>query len=417
MVSCRSRPALPLADRLRWIMNNPAKADTLWPCNNTRQRPLILTLNPGSSSLKAGWFNLSGEALAANQNLAVSWQAEGAAAEALTALLAAAPPGPLTCILHRVVHGGDHFRSPARLTTEVRDTIARLAQLAPLHNPVSLALIRQCEQRLPGVPQFALFDTAFHHTLPEAAARYALPAALTQQYGIRRYGFHGLSHAAVARRAAEALARPPENLNLISLHLGHGASACAIAAGRSVDTSMGMTPTEGLVMGTRSGDVDAGALLHLLNHAGFDSAQLDTLLNHDSGLRGLCGEADMRKVRVSADQGDATARVALDVYVHRLRRYIGAFTAVLGRVDALVFTGGVGENDAALRAEACTHLDALGIQIDPARNSQPLFDVDTGTAKISMPSSAVTLLVIRADEEQEMVRQWRAIFQEPGDIV
>jgi acetate kinase len=372
---------------------------------------LILTLNPGSSSLKAGWFKPNGEALAANRNLAVNWQTEDAAAEALTALLATASPGPLTGILHRVVHGGDHFRGPVRLTPSMRDTLARLPPLAPLHNPISLALINQCDRLLPGVAQFALFDTAFHHTLPEAAARYALPTALAQQHGIRRYGFHGLSHGAVALRAAEVLARPVDSLNLISLHLGHGASACAIAAGRSVDTSMGMTPTEGLVMATRSGDVDAGALLHLLSHAGLDGTQLDTLLNRDSGLLGLCGEADMRKVRAAAQQGDAAAAGALAVYLHRLRRYIGAFTAVLGRVDALVFTGGVGENDADLREDACAGLDGLGIALDPLRNRQTLEEV----AVLSAASSRVAVLAMRANEEQEMVRQWRAAFQETGD--
>jgi len=372
---------------------------------------LILTLNPGSSSLKTGWFHRSGEALDTSLNLTVDWRTAEAAGGALTAALSAAPTGQPTCILHRVVHGGDCFHAPTRLTPDVRETIARLAPLAPLHNPVSLALIDACEQRLPRIPQFAVFDTAFHHTLPDAAARYALPTALAQQHGIRRYGFHGISHGAVARRTAEALDRPAEALNIISLHLGHGASACAIAAGRSVDTSMGMTPTEGLVMGSRSGDVDAGALLHLINHAGFDGRQLDTLLNHDSGLRGLCGDADMRRVRAVANQGDGVARAAIEVYVHRLRRYIGAFTAILGQVDALVFTGGIGENDAALREDACARLDSLGIRIDPVRNREALADV----AVISDTASPVTVLVIRANEEQEMVRQLGALLTATGE--
>ncbi len=374
---------------------------------------MILTLNPGSSSLKFAWFAPSGAEQGRATTLPVDWRREDAAAAALDAVLNGAATRRATQLLHRVVHGGHRFRAVTPVTPAVRTQIADLAALAPLHNPISLALLAACEHRLAGVPQYAVFDTAFHQNLPEAAATYALPPALARQHGIRRYGFHGISHAAVARRTAEALERPIADLNVISLHLGHGASACAIAGGRSVDTSMGMTPTEGLVMGSRCGDLDPGAIVHLLRAADLDAQQLDDLVNRDSGLRGLCGHAEMRQVREAAEQGDTAAQLARAVYVHRLRRYLGAFYAVLGRVDVLVFTGGVGENDAALREQTCAALDALGIFLDSDRNCAPLEPLDE-VARISAPSSAVAVLVMRADEEREMVRQLRALLEDSG---
>jgi acetate kinase len=372
---------------------------------------VILTLNPGSSSIKAGWFSLDGTPLEPILNLAADWHATDAPRTALTPIITDPRASHIDFILHRVVHGGEQFHGVVKLTPMVREVIAQLAPLAPLHNPISLALIAECERRLPGAPQFAVFDTAFHHTLPSPAASYALPKALTLAHGIRRYGFHGISHAAVAGHTSRALDRPGEALNIISLHLGHGASACAIRGGNSVDTSMGMTPAEGLVMGSRCGDVDAGALVHLVRNAPLNAEQLDTLINQSSGLLGLCGESDMRRVREAANRGDESAQQALAIYVHRLRRYIGAFYAVLGRVDALVFTGGVGQNDAALREDACAGLDGLGIQIDSLRNQK----VSTDVAMISPPSSPVSVLVIRADEEQEMVRQLRAMLTATGE--
>jgi len=373
---------------------------------------VLLVLNPGSSSLKSCWFSDIGHPLEAADGLPVDWHAPGAASAALDQALAGSGPAPPAWVVHRVVHGGSQFRQPAVVTPEVRAQIARLAPLAPLHNPISLSLMDACERRLPGVSQAAVFDTAFHHTIPDEAATYALPAALAQRHGIRRYGFHGISHAAVARRTAQAMDMPPERLNIVSLHLGFGASACAIAAGRSVDTSMGMTPTEGLVMGTRCGDLDPGAIVHLLRSGEFDPDELDKLLNREGGLLGLSGHSDMRRVREAAQGGDPAARLALSVYVHRLRRCIGGFIAVLGRVDALVFTGGIGENDAALREEACATLAPFGIALDPARNRAPV----EGVMRISAPASAVTVLAMQADEEQEMVRQWRLMIAQQGEV-
>lgn len=372
---------------------------------------MLLVLNPGSSSLKSCWFSDIGHPLLAANSLPVDWHVSEAASTALDQVLARADRDPPEWVIHRVVHGGTLFQQPALVTPEVRAQIARLAPLAPLHNPISLALMEACQRLIPGVSQAAVFDTAFHHTIPDEAATYALPVSLAQRHGIRRYGFHGISHAAVARRTAQAMGRPVERLNILSLHLGFGASACAISAGRSVDTSMGMTPTEGLVMGTRCGDLDPGAIVHLLRSGEFDPDELDDLLNRKSGLLGLSGHSDMRRVREAADGGDPASRLALSVYVHRLRRCIGGLVAVLGRVDALVFTGGIGENDAALREEACATLAPFGVALDPASNRGPVEDV----TRISAGSSAVTVLAMRADEEQEMVRQWRLMMDQQGE--
>ena len=362
---------------------------------------MILILNPGSSSLKSCWYSDDGSPLQAAMSLPVDWSSRHAPSAILEHVLRAAPAGQPSRIVHRVVHGGRALQSPLPVTPAVRTEIGRLATLAPLHNPVSLALLDECARRHPSALQFAVFDTAFHQTLPEAAALYALPVDLAERLQIRRYGFHGISHASVARRAAAELARPPDSFNLISLHLGHGASACAIAGGRSIDTSMGMTPTEGLVMASRCGDLDPGALLHLLRTDDLAPEKIDHLLNHESGLQGLCGQTDMRQIRAAADSGDADARRALEVYVHRIRRYIGAYFAVLGRVDALVFTGGVGENDARLREEACATLVGLGVVLDPELNR----NASGGIVRVSMPDSRVAILVIPADEEEEMMRQ------------
>lgn len=304
---------------------------------------------------------------------------------------------------HRVVHGGARFSGATRIDAAVLDALRAATTLAPLHNPAGLAGIHACLHAFPEVPQVAVFDTAFHHDLPAAARHYALPQAWTERYGVRRYGFHGISHGHVARRAAEHLQRRFDDCVLITLHLGHGASMAAIRDGRCVETSMGMTPLEGLVMGTRSGDVDAGVILHLQRVAGLDAGQIERALNNDSGLNGLCGEADMRAVLARADAGDARAELALEVYCHRVRKYLGAYIAILGRPHALVFTGGVGENAAPIRARICRDLDHLGIHLDPARNThgtgEPLeFQVDAAP-------DAIRLLRIRTDEELEIAGQ------------
>lgn len=317
----------------------------------------------------------------------------------VTGLLPDAP----RAIGHRIVHGGARFSAAARIDDAVLDALHAATALAPLHNPAGLAGIRACLNAFPGVPQVAVFDTAFHHGLPAAARHYAVPTAWAEHYGVRRYGFHGISHAHVARRAAQHLQRPYDDCRLITLHLGHGASMAAIRDGHCVETSMGMTPLEGLVMGTRGGDLDAGVLLHMQRVAGLDAGQLERALNHDSGLKGLCGEADMRNALARADAGDARAELALAVYCHRVRKYLGAYIAILGRPHALVFTGGVGENAAPIRARICRDLDHLGIHLDAARNAhddgEPL-EFHAGAAP-----DAIRLLRIRTDEELEIAGQ------------
>ena len=302
---------------------------------------------------------------------------------------------------HRVVHGGARFHEPTLVTPQVERDIDELSGLAPLHNPGALQGIVAAEIAFPSVPHVAIFDTAFHQTLPPEAFTYAINADLAERFRIRRYGFHGTSHSFVSRAAAEFVERPLADLNQIVLHLGNGASVCAVRGGRSVETSMGMTPLEGLVMGTRSGDIDPGVLFHLHRRAGLDMDELDTLLNRGSGLLGLTGRGDMRDVIVAAESGDGPSQLAIDVYVHRLKHYVGAYFAQLGRVDVITFTAGVGENDPMLRARAVGELEAFGIRIDPERNAA----ADRGARRISADDSAVTVLVIPTNEELEIARQ------------
>jgi acetate kinase len=292
---------------------------------------------------------------------------------------------------HRVVHGGARFREATLVTPEVEAEIEELSALAPLHNPPNLAGIRAAREALPDVPQVAVFDTAFHQTLAPEAYTYAVPPEL----GLRRYGFHGTSFAYVSREAARILGelgRP--HARMVILHLGNGASACAVHDGVSVETSMGLTPLEGLVMGTRSGDIDPGALISL----GLGPDELDELLNHRSGLLGLAGRSDLREVEQAAQDGEAAASLALEVYAHRIRAYVGAYAAQLGGIDALVFTAGVGEHGAAMRARVVRGLEFLGLELDPARNerSETLIGVDDAAAGI---------LVVPTNEELEIARQ------------
>ena len=304
---------------------------------------------------------------------------------------------------HRIVHGGTRYVGPTLIDDEVVRGIELLADLAPLHNPPGVAGIRAARAVLPDVPHVAVFDTAFHATLPEHASTYAIDAAVAVEHGIRRFGFHGTSFASVSRRAAKLLDRPLESLRLIVLHLGNGASACAIDGGRSIDTSMGLTPLEGLVMGTRAGDIDAGALLHLTRR-GWSVDEVDALLNRRSGLLGLGGSNDLRDVAAAAEAGDDAARLAIEVLLHRLRKYLGAYAAELGGVDAVVFTAGVGENAAWLRARAVERLGFLGIHVDPARNA-----TGEGPRRISPDSGAVDVLVVPTDEELEIAEQTAAL--------
>lgn len=307
----------------------------------------------------------------------------------------------LVAVGHRVVHGGAEFREPVVVDDEVEAAIERMVPLAPLHNPAGLLGIRIMRRLLPEVPQVAVFDTAFHATMPPEAYTYAIPVALAEANGIRRYGFHGTSYQYVTRRAAKFLGIPENEVNLIVAHLGNGASITAIRGGRSVDTSMGMTPLEGLVMGTRSGDIDPGIIFHLVNAAGMSVDQVDRTLNKESGMAGLAGEQDLRTVHDLADGGDPAARLALDVYAYRIRFYIGAYLAVVPNVNALVFTAGIGENDAALRAAVCRPLAHMGLHLDETANaseSREARAVDDG-------SGFPRILVIPTNEEAEIARQ------------
>jgi acetate kinase len=304
----------------------------------------------------------------------------------------------ITAIGHRVVHGGDQFVEPVCIDDTVVDGIRAQVPLAPLHNPANLAGIEVARQLWPDVPQVAVFDTAFHATLPPHAYRYAVPETWYTNHRVRRYGFHGTSHAYVARRAAEILDRPLEQLRVITAHLGNGASVTAIAGGRSVDTSMGLTPLEGLVMGTRSGDIDPAIGFHIARNAGLTMDEIDVALNSASGLRGLCGDNDLRVVEARATSGDARAQLAIDVFCHRIRKYVGAYAAVLGGLDALVFTAGIGEHSPVVRERVCAGLEFLGIDIDPAANA-------ASARSIGAAGSQVAVLVVPTDEELEIAVQ------------
>ena len=312
----------------------------------------------------------------------------------------------LGAIGHRVVHGGEEFSAPTVIDEAVISRIQAQIPLAPLHNPANLTGIEVARELRPDLTNVAVFDTAFHGTLPPAAYRYAVPDRLLAEQGVRRYGFHGTSHAYVARRAAAALGRPEEELKLVTLHLGNGASAAAVDGGRSVETSMGLSPLEGLVMGTRSGDLDPAVIFHLIREAGMSPAEVERVLNRESGLLGLCGDNDLRTIEERAAGGDEAAQLALDVYVHRIRKYLGAYAAVLGRLDAVVFTAGVGENSDTLRAAICADLEVLGVRLDAARNDGlRASKAPDGIAAVHADDSEVAVLVVATDEEREIAEQ------------
>ncbi|MET8579269.1 acetate kinase [Streptomyces collinus] len=311
----------------------------------------------------------------------------------------------LAAIGHRVVHGGLFFTEPTVIDEAVLTEIERLIPVAPLHNPANLTGIRTARALRPDLPQVAVFDTAFHTTMPEAAARYAIDPRIADRHRIRRYGFHGTSHAYVSRETARLLGKDPSEVNVIVLHLGNGASASAVEKGRCVDTSMGLTPLEGLVMGTRSGDLDPAVIFHLARVGGMSMEEIDTLLNKRSGLFGLCGDNDMREIRRRIDEGDEEAALAFDIYIHRLKKYIGAYYAVLGRVDAVAFTAGVGENAAAVREAALSGLDGLGLAVDGERNA-----VRGDEPRLISPQGArVAVAVVPTDEELEIATQTYAL--------
>jgi acetate kinase len=307
----------------------------------------------------------------------------------------------LSGICHRVVHGGEEFKEPTLIDENVMDTIRRLSPLAPLHNPANLLGIEVAMQSSPRVPQVAVFDTAFHQSIPVQAFRYAIPHDLYEAHQVRRYGFHGTSHHYVAKQAATLLDRPLNALNLITLHLGNGASAAAVKEGRSIDTSMGMTPLEGLIMGTRCGDIDPAIIFYLKRKTGLARDEVESILNHESGLKGICGVNDMRQIEELARSGNSQAQLAIEMVCYRIKKYIGAYYAVLGRLDALVFTAGIGEKSPLIRAGACRGLSHLGIEIDSEKNnpkSKKAFEIQTR-------GSTVKVLVIPTNEELEIAEQ------------
>lgn len=369
----------------------------------------VLVLNSGSSSVKyqlldmadgarlsSGLVERIGEGPVADHTAALKQVAEELAGQGL-----GLDSPELAAIGHRVVHGGTRFTEPTLITDEVVEEIEKLVPLAPLHNPANVTGIKVARALRPDLPQVAVFDTAFHSTMPESAARYAIDTGTADRFGVRRYGFHGTSHAYVSRATAKLLGRDVTELNTIVLHLGNGASASAVRGGVCVDTSMGLTPLEGLVMGTRAGDIDPAAIFHLSRVGGMSVDEIDTLLNKRSGLLGLCGDNDMREIGRRMGEGDPAAQLAFDIYIHRLRKYVGAYTAVLGRLDAIAFTAGVGENSAAVREAALRDLPAFGIEVDGVRNA-----VRGSAARlISTGTSRVAVAVVPTDEELEIASQ------------
>jgi acetate kinase len=360
----------------------------------------ILVVNCGSSSLKWSVVDVEAGAMLASGAVQRIGSPDSVPdhAAALDAALAQAPLDGLVAVAHRVVHGGERFSAPVLVNDSVLAAIRDLAVLAPLHNPVNADGIEVARRAFPDLPHVAVFDTAFHATLPPRAYTYAVPRA----WAVRRYGFHGTSHAYVSRAAARLLGR--EAIDCIVLHLGNGASATAVRAGRSVDTSMGLTPLEGLVMGTRSGDVDPALVLHVRRTRNLSVDEIDAVLNSRSGLLALAGDNDLREVHRRIAAGDSAAELALDVYCYRVRKYVGAYMAALGGCDAIVFTAGVGENDPVVRERALSGLERLGVVLDPDRNV-------SGGPVISAPESSVTVLVVPTNEELEMAVQAAALVQ------
>jgi acetate kinase len=362
----------------------------------------VLVLNCGSSSVKYRLFD--GTQTLAKGLIERIGESGGDAADHLAALrsiMSSTDLEGLAAVGHRVVHGGPDFGSATVIDDSVVAKVEALVPLAPLHNPAALSGIDVARKLLPSVPQVAVFDTAFHATIPPEGVTWAIDSSLAARWKIRRYGFHGTSHAYVARRTASLLKRPLEETNVITLHLGNGASACAVEGGRSVATSMGMSPQDGLVMGTRSGEIDPTVVFHLHRVAGMPIEEIERSLTRQAGLLGLTGENDLRAVLKRRAAGDPAATLAFDVYTRRIREYVGAYLAVLGRVDAITFTAGVGENAPDVRAAALSGLESLGIAVDPARNA-------AGDSVISPGDSRVAVCVVPTDEEMEIANQSRA---------
>jgi acetate kinase len=391
----------------------------------------IMVINSGSSSIKYQVFDMAGEAVLAKglierigtdhalvrhetpdgeyeQEVPVLDHHAGfrTMLEACAEWGPSLDPGDVSGVGHRVVQGGSGFVAPVMIDGAVLTVIDELSSLAPLHNPPNLLGIRAAMAAFPNVPQVAVFDTAFHQTMPPVAYTYAIDANLAHQYRIRRYGFHGTSHRYVVRQAAAYLGIPDREFNAITLHIGNGASACAIVGGQSIDTSMGMTPLEGLVMGTRSGDIDPGILFHLHRQAGMSVDQLDEMLNRRSGMVGLAGSGDLRDVQASAERGEPQAQLSLEVYARRIRQYVGAFYTYVDPLHAIVFTAGVGEHSAMVRGLALQGLQRLGIDLDEGRNTAQ----GGGIREISSAGSPVTVLVVPTNEELEIARETLSVI-------
>lgn len=399
----------------------------------------ILVINTGSSSIKYELFDMdnhlamaSGMAEKIGENTSLIFHKRilpnGESAEKMEGVLIAdhhegmkrivdllVDPelGPIqdksdiSAIGHRVVHGGETFHSTTIIDEKVIAAIKENIPLAPLHNPPNLVGIEVARSVFPDATQVAVFDTAFHQTIPMKAFLYAIPFDMYRKNRVRRYGFHGTSHAYVAQRAADYMGQPLAELNLITIHLGNGASMAAVKLGKSVDTTMGMTPLAGLVMGTRSGDVDPALPFFMANHLGMSLRDIDEILNKDSGLKGLCGTNDMRDVIEKKNAGDDRARIALEVYAYRIKKYIGAYFAALGSLDVVVFTAGIGENAPYIRELSCSGLNGLGIEIDEERN----YGTGSGIREISSQKSKVKVLVIPTDEELEIAQETKTVLQ------
>lgn len=360
----------------------------------------ILVINVGSTSIKFDLFDVDSDTAIARGEMTRTDSIE-AAINAIAERLDSSVT--IDAVGHRVVHGGAGLVAPVRIDGRVESIIAACARFAPLHNPASLAGIRAARTRWPNIPHVAVFDTAFHATMPAAAYTYALPAAVCREHGIRRYGFHGPSHAFMAARTAELLGIELTRLRAITIHLGGGASVAAIANGVSIDTSMGTTPLEGLVMDTRSGDLDPAIVL-LLARAGYSTDQLEELLEKRSGLAGMSGlGSDFRAIEAAAARGDGNAQLALDVFVHRIRKYVGAYAAELGGADAIAFAGGIGEHSALVREHVCATLGFMGVELDPARNRAARPELG-GAIDVADARATTKVLVVHTDEEQMIAR-------------
>lgn len=361
----------------------------------------VLVLNSGSSSVKYQLIDVGDGTRLAGGIVEEVVDHEGAVAQVIEVL----GDEPIEAIGHRIVHGGDHFSDPVLIDDSVVGVIESLTPLAPLHGPANVAGIRAARRTWPHLPQVAVFDTAFHSTLPAAAYRYAVPSDWYDEFGVRRYGFHGTSYGYVCAGAADLLGRELDELDLVVAHLGNGASMAAVGKGRSVETSMGLTPLEGLVMGTRSGDIDPAVIGHVAMASGRSEADVLTDLVRGSGLRGMCGDSDMRIVTARAADGDADAELALEVFCHRIVKYVGAYVAVLGGCDALVFTAGIGEHSHEVRRRVCERLGVFGVVLDDAANERH-------DPVITTPDSRMAVLVVPTDEERAIAEQTASVIDQ-----